>query len=280
LDAVDALIYAMLPGQMITIAGRTSQGKTSMVIGILYENLLHGIPVGLISLEMNSSEIARRMMAYGSGLQVKLLERARLSDEELTTFTVKTGEMGDWPMPIADKPRMFLHDARAALRHMKHRYGIKLAAVDYLQLLQADPQVEGQRFGTREREVSHISAEIKRMARELNIPIIAVAQLSRASEYRADKRPLLSDLRESGAIEQDSDTVIFLFRPWYYDHSADEHKAEVNVAKQRNGPIGTVTVYWQPESARFSNAVIRDVSLDEMVNEGALNGRKVYRGGE
>jgi len=246
------------PGDLIVVAGRPSMGKTALGLTIAQHLALeHRQPVLFFSMEMSSAQIAQRLVcAYGHGIDAQKLRRRMLSEEEISYLLMHVcPDFETAPLFIDDTPAMSAMELRSKARRLKQRHGIKAVFVDYLQLMHS-PKAEN-----RQVEIAGISRGLKSLARELNIPVIAMAQLNRMPEGRSDKRPLMSDLRESGAIEQDSDVVVFLYRPGYYrarrggkegaiDPERDT-KTEVIIAKQRNGPTGTVEMAFIREYVKF-----------------------------
>jgi replicative DNA helicase len=214
------------------------------------------IPVAIFSLEMSALQLVLRLLAAEAQVDSHRLRTGKLSPELLPRLVQATGRLAEAPIFIDDTPMLSLVELRAKSRRLRSEHGVELIIVDYLQLI-APPKAE-----SREREVAIISRSLKMMAKELGIPVVALAQLNRAVESRADKRPMLSDLRESGSLEQDADVVIFVHRPEMYgittydDGTPTEGTAEIIIGKQRNGPVGEVRLAYLRDWARFENLAL------------------------
>ena len=205
----------------------------------------------IFSLEMSKEQLVNRLFAMDSGIDAQLLRTGRLSDNDWERLADTTGRIGQSNIIIDDTPSISVAALRSKCRKIKLERGLDLVIIDYLQLMSGSGT---RRSDSRQQEVSDISRSLKALARELECPVVSLSQLSRAVEQRPDKRPMLSDLRESGAIEQDADLVMFLYRDEYYNPDSEKKgEAEVIIAKQRNGPIGTVNLYWQSQTTRFVN---------------------------
>jgi replicative DNA helicase len=240
------------PGDLIVVAGRPSMGKTALGLTMAQHLALeHRYPVLFFSMEMSSAQIAQRLVcAYGHGTDAQKLRKRMLSEEEINYLLMHVcPDFETAPLFIDDTPAMSAMELRSKSRRLKQRHGIKTVFVDYLQLMHT-PKAEN-----RQVEIAGISRGLKSLARELNIPVIAMAQLNRMPEGRADKRPLMSDLRESGAIEQDADVVLLIHREEYYKPEDETVKglAELIIAKQRNGPTGAITLSFNKKLTRFGN---------------------------
>ena len=240
------------PGDLVIIAGRPSMGKTALGLTIAQHLALdHHIPVAFFSMEMSAAQIAQRMVcSYGRGLDPQKLRKRMLSEEEINYLLMHVcPDFETAPLFIDDTPGMSSMELRSKARRLAMRHNIRAVFVDYLQLMHA-PQSE-----SRQVEIAAISRGLKGLGRELNIPIIAMAQLNRMAEGRSDKKPLMSDLRESGAIEQDADVVLLIHREEYYKPEDDSVKglAELIIAKQRNGPTGNITLSFNRKLTRFGN---------------------------
>jgi len=240
------------PGDLIVVAGRPSMGKTALGLTIAQHLALeHRQPVLFFSMEMSSAQIAQRLVcAYGRGTDAQKLRRRMLSEEDISYLLMHVcPDFETAPLFIDDTPAMSAMELRSKARRLKQRHGIKAVFVDYLQLMHS-PKAEN-----RQVEIAGISRGLKSLARELNIPVIAMAQLNRMPEGRSDKRPLMSDLRESGAIEQDADVVLLIHREEYYKPEDETVKgaAEIIIAKQRNGPTGLITLSFNKRLTRFAN---------------------------
>ena len=246
---LDYMTTGFQPSDFILIAARPSMGKTAFVLNILeYVAIKKNRPCMIFSLEMSSNQLVNRMLSMDSGEDAQLIRSGRLTDSDWPRLIDSADRVGASNIIIDDTPGISVPELRSKCRKVKLERGLDLIIIDYLQLMSA----ASKKSDNRQQEVSEISRSLKALAREMECPVIALSQLSRACELRADKRPMLSDLRESGAIEQDADVVMFLYRDEYYEPDS-EHKgeAEVIIAKQRNGPIGTVTLYWQANTTRF-----------------------------
>lgn len=240
------------PSDFILIAARPSMGKTAFVLNIAqYMALRKDKKVAIFSLEMSSQQLVNRLFALESRVDSQKIRTGNLEDEDWSKLIEGAGVVGKSKLVIDDTPGISVSELRSKCRKMKLEQGLDIIIIDYLQLMTGS--VRGS--DSRQQEISEISRALKGIARELNVPVVALSQLSRAVEKRDDKRPMLSDLRESGAIEQDADVVMFIYRDDYY-HKDTENKnmAEIIIAKQRNGPIGTVNLVWMPEYTRFVNA--------------------------
>lgn len=237
------------PGDFIVLAGRPSMGKTALGLSMAQHAALdQRIPVAFFSMEMSGAQVAQRLVcSHGHGIDLQRLRRRTLTDEEMRGLLHACADFEQAPFYIDDTAGMTIMELRAKARRLKQRFDIQVVFVDYLQLMHT-PQAEN-----RQVEISTISRGIKALARELNIPVIAMAQLNRMPEGRSDKRPLMSDLRESGAIEQDADVVLLIHREEYYKPEDESAKglAELIIAKQRNGPTGTVKLAFIKEYTRF-----------------------------
>ena len=234
---------------LILIAARPSMGKTAFALNIAeHMAIRENVPVLLFSLEMSKEQLVNRLFAMEARVDASLLRNGRLSDSDWESLMYSANVLADSNLIIDDTPGISVSELRSKCRRYKLENQIGIIMIDYLQLMQGSRRAE-----SRQQEISEISRALKGIARELQVPVVALSQLSRAVEQRPDHRPMLSDLRESGAIEQDADVVMFLYREDYY-HPDTEKKdvAEVIIAKQRNGPIGTVELAWIPKYTRFA----------------------------
>lgn len=274
---IDALLGGLHKSDLIILAARPSMGKTSFAVNIaqnaatrMLTGGANGAAVGVFSLEMSADQLAARMLSSAAGISSHQLTNGHLSDADFRRLSEAAGQLAELPMYIDDTPALSINAMRARARRLKRLYGIGLLVVDYLQLMQGSKTSGGD---NRVQEVSEISMGLKIIARELNIPVIALSQLSRSVENRDNKRPQLSDLRESGSIEQDADLVVFLYREEYYlarqlgaEESMDEKtmkmkekleqvrgKTEVLFSKNRKGPTGVVTLMFHGETTTFHN---------------------------
>jgi replicative DNA helicase len=242
------LLGGLRGGQLVVVAARPSQGKTSLVLGIAsHASTARGCPVLFFSLEMSRVEIAARLVAMGGVATDR--QAAGLNELERRRAEKVRDRLSDVPLLVDDDPSATLASIRSLARRTAAAQGLGLIVVDYLQLV-SHPAGE-----TRQTQVAEISRELKRLARELSVPVLVAAQLSRAVESRTDKRPMLADLRESGQIEQDADAVCFIFRPAAYDPEADPGKADVIVAKHRSGPTSSVPLVWLGQRMAFVDPV-------------------------
>jgi replicative DNA helicase len=239
---------------LIVIAARPSVGKTALSLSFCCRAAVeHGVGVAFFSLEMSKMQLAQRLLCIQTGVDLLKLRTGRLGEDDWIHLTRNVGRLAQAPIYIDDTPGITVLEARAKSRRLQRDHGIGMVVVDYLQLMSSHENVQ-----SREQEVSRISRGLKGLAKELNVPVLALSQLSRASEARTDKRPQLSDLRESGSIEQDADVVMFIYRPDVYglkspDGASLEGTAEIIIGKQRNGPIGSVHLMWNADSASFEN---------------------------
>lgn len=248
---LDYMTSGFQASDFILIAARPSMGKTAFVLNVLQHVASRKkIDCVFFSLEMSKEQLVSRMISMESGIDASLLRRGDLSDNQWIDLVEGTIEVGNFHITIDETPGIGINELRSKCRKLKMEKDIKLVIIDYLQLMSGSSK----RSDSRQQEISDISRNLKAIARELQAPVIALSQLSRACESRADHRPMLSDLRESGAIEQDADVVMFLYRDGYYHKDTENpNEAEVIIAKQRNGPIGTVKLVWKPETTRFVN---------------------------
>ncbi len=248
---LDYKTSGMQPSDLVLIAARPSMGKTAFVLNLVdHVSVRKGLPCMVFSLEMSKEQLVNRMLAMESNVDSQKLRTGSLTDSDWDAVVEGIGIIGNSKLLIDDTPGISITELRSKCRKMKLEYGLSMVIIDYLQLMTGS----GRTGENRQQEISEISRSLKALARELNAPVIALSQLSRACESRQDHRPMLSDLRESGAIEQDADIVMFLYRDDYYNKDTETPNiAEVIIAKQRNGPIGTVNLLWQPEFTKFVN---------------------------
>lgn len=249
---------------LIVIAGRPSMGKSALASCIVeHVGVVEKTPVAFFSLEMSKEQLVQRMLCSHARVDAHKVRTGFLSQADWPRLVSAAGKLSEAPIYIDDSPGISVLELRAKARRLKAQFDIKLMVLDYLQLMQGPP-----RSDSRQQEISEISRSLKALARELNVPLIAISQLSRAVEQRSDHRPQLSDLRESGAIEQDADLVILLLREEYYNQT-EENKgvAEVIIAKQRNGPVGSLNLAFLGEYMRFENMAARGEEFVDMEME-------------
>uniref|UniRef100_I2Q2D9 Replicative DNA helicase n=1 Tax=Desulfovibrio sp. U5L TaxID=596152 RepID=I2Q2D9_9BACT len=249
----DEYTAGLQPSDLIIIAGRPSMGKTAFAMNVAMRgSAMHGAPTAIFSLEMSMEQIMQRMLCCWGKVDLSKLRRGRLDDEDWSRLYDAANHLSAAPIFIDDTPAITTMDLRARCRRLKAEHGLGLIVVDYLQLMRASRRIE-----SREQEISEISRSLKALAKELHVPVIALSQLNRKVEERADKRPMMSDLRESGAIEQDADVIIFLYRAAAYkkkeELTPEDNVAEVIIGKQRNGPTGMVRLTFLKESTSFEN---------------------------
>lgn len=247
---LDDITSGFQEGDLIIVAGRPGMGKTALALSILRNASLEGgVGVGMFSLEMANHQLAMRLLCAEARVDSHFVRTGNLPKTHWKNLSIAVGSLAEAPIYLDDTPALTVLELRAKARRLKAEHNIGMIVVDYLQLMTGPKGVE-----SRQQEISVISRSLKALAKELSIPVVALSQLSRAVEQRADKQPQLSDLRESGAIEQDADVVIFLFRPWVYSQEdEDEGKAKIIIAKQRNGPTGVVEASFISKYARFEN---------------------------
>ena len=258
---IDNLLGGLQPSDLLIVAGRPGMGKTGFALTVAKNAaLMHKKHVAIFSLEMANNQLVQRLLAQETGIDSQRLRMGKLDENEWSLFTHAIEVLSDTKIFLDDTPGITPLQLRTKCRrlHLEHR--LDLVIVDYLQLMSGDTRTEN-----RVQEVSFISRQMKILARELNVPVLAAAQLSRAVEQRADKRPVLSDLRESGSLEQDADIVMFIYRPeMYEDDPAKQNLAEIIVAKHRNGPTGSVQLIFRKNLAKFENAATRVVDLAQV----------------
>jgi replicative DNA helicase len=255
---LDRMLGGLQKSDFIVVAARPSMGKTGLMLNVaLNASQRFHQHVAVFSLEMSGGQVCERLVAQQSGIDSQRLRFGQLTDEDWPMFVQTTSGLCDVGIWIDDTPALSPMQLRAKARRLHAECGLDLIVVDYLQLMSVDRRAEN-----RNQEVTQISQSLKNLARELNIPVLVASQLSRAVEQRADKRPVLSDLRDSGAIEQDSDVIMFIYRDAMYNESCETpNVAELIVAKHRKGPTGTVELYWRDSLTQFQSAVRREVEL-------------------
>ena len=249
---LDYKLSGLQRSDLILIAARPSMGKTAFVLNIAqHVAFRQNLAVAIFSLEMSKEQLVNRLFSLESHVDAQVLRTGNLKDTDWEKLIEGAGTIGKSRMIIDDTSGISIAEMRSKCRKYKLELGLDLIIIDYLQLMSGSG---GRGNEIRQQEISEISRSLKGLARELNVPVIALSQLSRAVESRTDKRPMLSDLRESGAIEQDADVCMFIYREDYYiPDTEDKNIAEIIIAKQRNGPIGTVRLAWMPQYTRFGN---------------------------
>ena len=248
---LDYRTAGLQPSDLILIAARPSMGKTAFVLNIAQKAAVRDhVPTAIFSLEMSKEQLVTRMMAMEAMVDSQSIRTGDLQETDWEKIMESAGTIGRSPLIIDDTPGITIAELRSKCRRYKQIHGLDLIIIDYLQLMSG-----GKRSESRQQEISEISRSLKALAREMNAPVIALSQLSRRVEERKPAKPMLSDLRESGSIEQDADVVMFIYRDDYYNKDSENKGiAEIIIAKQRNGPIGTVNLVWLPDYTKFANA--------------------------
>jgi replicative DNA helicase len=256
---MDKLLGGLQRSDMVILAARPSVGKTSLALSIAHNAAKkYGQRVAFFSLEMSNEQVVQRLISAETEIDSQRLRRGEIGDDEWGRFMKATSDLAETLFFVDDTPGISALELRTKARRLHAEVGIDLLVVDYLQLMRGDYRSEN-----RVQEISAISRALKGLARELNVPVLALSQLSRGVESRTDKRPILSDLRESGALEQDADVVIFIYRDEMYNENTERKNiADVMVAKHRNGPTGTVALYFKKELAQFREAELRTTEVD------------------
>lgn len=251
---LDYKTAGMQPSDLILIAARPSMGKTAFVLNIAQHVAFHeSKSVAIFSLEMSKEQLVNRLLSLESKVNSQAIRTGNMKDDEWERLIESADVIGRSGLLIDDTPGISIGELRSKCRKFKLEYDLQMIIIDYLQLMTGSSRGSD----SRQQEISEISRSLKALAREMQAPVVALSQLSRACETRTDHRPMLSDLRESGAIEQDADVVMFLYRDDYYNKDSEmKDMAEVIIAKQRNGPIGTVNLVWMPQYTRFANATL------------------------
>ncbi len=247
----DIKTAGLQPSDLIVIAGRPSMGKSALALGIAeYAGVVQKIPLAMFSLEMSKEQLVQRMLCSHAKVDAHKVRTGYLATSDWPRLTAAAGKLSEAPIFIDDSPAISVMELRAKARRLKAHHDIQMIILDYMQLMRGSSM----NAESRQQEISEISRSLKALARELSVPVIAISQLSRAVESRTDHRPQLSDLRESGAIEQDADVVVLILREEYYNPSPDNQGvAEVIIAKQRNGPVGVLKLAFIKEYTRFEN---------------------------
>ncbi len=247
---LDGYTNGLHPGQMITIAGRPGSGKSTLALDIARSCAVkNGKPCVIFSLEMSKIEIMMRLFSAEATVSLQNMRSGHMSDQDWTRLARRSSELAEAPLFIDDSPNLTMMEIRAKARRLRQRHDLQLIVIDYLQLM-----TSGKRVESRQQEVSEFSRAMKLLAKELDVPVIALSQLNRGPEQRTDKKPLLSDLRESGSIEQDSDVVLLVHRPDLYEPETERAgEADLILAKHRNGPTATCAVAFQGRYSRFTD---------------------------
>ena len=247
---LDYRTAGLQPSDLILVAARPSMGKTAFVLNIAeYVAVKSQVCTAIFSLEMSKDQLVKRMLAMNSKVDSQAIRSGELKDEDWGKLVESVKIIGNSKLIIDDTPGISISELRSKCRKFKMEHDLKMIIIDYLQLMSGSGRSE-----SRQQEISEISRSLKAIARELKVPVLALSQLSRAVEQRPDKRPMMSDLRESGAIEQDADVIMFIYRDDYYNKDSEmKGISEIIIAKQRNGPIGTVELVWLPEYTKFAN---------------------------
>lgn len=248
---LDYKTSGLQPSDLVLIAARPSMGKTAFVLNLAQHVAVRNkVPTMIFSLEMSKEQLINRVMSMESNVDSQAMRTGKLNSSDWEKLIEGAGNISNAPLFIDDTPGISIGELRSKCRKYKLEHNLGLVIIDYLQLMSGS----GKRSDSRQQEISDISRSLKALAREIDAPVIALSQLSRACEQRPDHRPMLSDLRESGAIEQDADVVMFIYRDDYYNKDSEKKGiSEIIIAKQRNGPIGTVELVWLPNYTRFVN---------------------------
>ena len=257
---LDRLLTGLQPSDLLIIAGRPGQGKTGFLLSVARNAaLLHKKRVAIFSMEMSNEQVVQRLISQETGIDSQRLRTGKLEENEWPKFNQAVEVLSDTSIFLDDTPALTPMQLRTKCRRLHMEFGLDLVLVDYLQLMSGDT-----RNDNRVQEVSYISRYLKVLARELNVPVLAAAQLSRAVEQRTDKHPVLSDLRESGSLEQDADIVMFIYRPDQYEKdTVKQNLAEIMVSKHRNGPTGKVELVFMSKIAKFVDAATHMVDLNQ-----------------
>ena len=248
---LDYQTAGLQPSDLVLVAARPSMGKTAFVLNIAeHMAFKKGVTVAIFSLEMSKVQLVNRLLSLESKVSSQLMRTGSLEDSDWERLIESAQVIGDSKLIIDDTPSISIQEMRSKCRKYKMEHNLGIIIIDYLQLMSAGAG----NSDSRQQQISDISRSLKALARELNVPVVALSQLSRAVEQRPDHRPMLSDLRESGAIEQDADVVMFIYRDDYYNKDTDKKNvAEIIIAKQRNGPVGTIELAWLPDYTKFGN---------------------------
>jgi replicative DNA helicase len=256
---LDRLLGGLSRSDLIIVAARPGMGKTSLQTSVaLTAATRHGKRIAIFNLEMSGEQLVQRMISAETRIDSQRLRRGDVREQEWPIFMEAVGRLSETRIFIDDTPSITPMQLQTKSRRLYAEHGLDMIMIDYLQLMQAERS-----FSNRVQEISEISRALKSLARELDVPVVAAAQLSRAVEQRQEKRPMLSDLRDSGSIEQDADVVMFIYRDEYYNPDSTDRPniAEISVAKHRNGPTGTIDLYWHGKLATFRNLQRQEISL-------------------
>ena len=259
---LDGLLGGFQKSDLVVFAGRPGMGKTSWILTVAMQAARRGARVAIFTMEMGVEQMVQRLLSMETGIKIGQLRTANINPREQTRLTEAIGRISNLPLFIDDTPSITPIEMRTKCRRLQHEYGLDMVMVDYMQLMSAGKAYENNRV----QEISYISRALKELARELNVCVLSTAQLSRAVEQRQDKRPQLSDLRESGSIEQDADAVMFLYRDQYYNPDATEfpNLAEVDLAKHRHGPPGKVELFFDGAVTKFMDVNYQRVDLSNL----------------
>ncbi len=259
---LDGLLSGFQKSDLVVFAGRPGMGKTSWILTVALNAARLGSRVAIFTMEMGVEQLVQRLLSMETGIRITQLRTADINPREQTRLTEAIGRISNLPLFIDDTPSITPIDMRTKCRRLQHEYGLDIVMVDYMQLMSAGKAYENNRV----QEISYISRSLKELARELNVCVLSTAQLSRAVEQRQDKRPQLSDLRESGTIEQDADAVMFLYRDDVYNPETTEfpNQAEVNLSKHRHGPTGMVHLYFEKSFTKFTDLKRQRVDLSNL----------------
>lgn len=251
---LDRLTQGLHPGQLIIVAGRPAMGKSTLALDFCRSAAIHNQTTTVIfTLEMSRSDIAMRLLSAESGVFLSKMRSGDMDSRDWQKVSQTTSRVSEAPLFIDDSPNMAMNEIRAKCRRLKQQHDLGLVVIDYLQLMSSGKKVE-----SRQQEVSEFSRQLKLLAKELEVPVVAAAQLNRGPESRTDKKPMMADLRESGSLEQDADVIMLLHRPEYYDAEQRPGEADIIVAKHRNGSTATLNVLFQGHMARFANRAERE----------------------
>lgn len=263
---LDELTSGFQKGDFIVVAGRPSMGKTAIALNIAsFAATRNNTPICIFSLEMSAEALVQRLLCSEAKVSLRNLRRGMLRNEDWVNLATAAGNLDKAPIFIDDSAQLSIYELKAKARRLKADHDVEMIIIDYLQLLEG-PKVA--RAISRQQEISDISRALKALAKELNCPLVVVSQLSRMPEHREHKRPILADLRESGAIEQDADVVIFIYRDEVYDPQSEKKGiAEINIAKQRNGPTGMIELGFFNEYTQFANLTLREAEIVEEESE-------------